>query len=170
MTNAHPAVHSSNHQLAKMAANNSATVATASRSASRASLFTLGGPPSIRCVGRYGLSLLRPASGLRRARSSPGASLPLPDTTNPSLLGNGKALAGLAFSDRLPLAPAAVLVVLKPVATAACLHAGAIGGLLTPSLATGAVLGVLAVLGWAQLWPVPRRPPVPWRARPHCWP
>jgi len=39
------------------------------------------------------------------------------------------------------------------VATAACLRAGAIGGLLTPSLATGAVLGVLAGAGWAALWP-----------------
>ena len=71
----------------------------------------------------------------------------------PALLGNGKALAGLAFTGRLPLTAAAVLLVLKPVATAACLRAGAIGGLLTPSLATGAVLGVLAGAGWATLWP-----------------
>ena len=71
----------------------------------------------------------------------------------PALLGNGKALADLAFTGRLPLTAAAVLLVLKPVATAACLRAGAIGGLLTPSLATGAVLGVLAGAGWAELWP-----------------
>lgn len=71
----------------------------------------------------------------------------------PSLLGNGKALATLAFDGRIGLGAGAALVLLKPLATAACLRAGAIGGLLTPSLATGAVLGLVTGAGWTYLWP-----------------
>jgi H+/Cl- antiporter ClcA len=60
----------------------------------------------------------------------------------PELLGNGKGQAQLAFVGSMSLALAVTLVFLKPLATAMCLRAGAIGGLLTPALATGAVLGV----------------------------
>lgn len=61
----------------------------------------------------------------------------------PQLLGNGKNLAELAFAGTLTAGLAAALTVLKPVATGACLGSGAIGGLLTPSFATGATLGAL---------------------------
>lgn len=61
----------------------------------------------------------------------------------PQLLGNGKNLAELAFAGTLTTGLAAALTVLKPVATGACLGSGAIGGLLTPSFATGATLGAL---------------------------
>lgn len=71
----------------------------------------------------------------------------------PELLGNGKGQAQLAFAGGVGLATAAALFVLKPLATAACLGGGAIGGLLTPSLATGAALGVLGGHLWTQLWP-----------------
>jgi H+/Cl- antiporter ClcA len=71
----------------------------------------------------------------------------------PQLLGNGRGLTELAFTGALPLGLAAVLVLLKPLATAACLASGAAGGLLTPSLATGAALGAAAGGAWTLLWP-----------------
>jgi H+/Cl- antiporter ClcA len=71
----------------------------------------------------------------------------------PSLLGNGKGIAGLAFDGTLALGLAGALVLLKPLATAACLGAGAVGGLLTPALATGAALGVFTGRMWTLLWP-----------------
>jgi len=46
-----------------------------------------------------------------------------------------------------------VLLVLKPLATAACLGSGAPGGLFTPTLAYGVLLGGLLGDGWSQLWP-----------------
>ena len=63
----------------------------------------------------------------------------------PQLLGNGKDIAQVAFSDQLPLALLAALLLLKPAATILCLGSGVPGGLFTPSLALGALLG--AVLG-----------------------
>jgi H+/Cl- antiporter ClcA len=73
----------------------------------------------------------------------------------PQLLGNGQDLAQDAFVDAagFSLAVAAVLAVLKPLATALCLGSGASGGLFTPTLATGAVLGAVLGAGWSQLWP-----------------
>jgi len=71
----------------------------------------------------------------------------------PEVLGNGKGPAGLAFTGGLPLTVLAALLVAKPLATAACLRSGAVGGLLTPAVATGAVLGALGGAGWALLWP-----------------
>ncbi len=66
----------------------------------------------------------------------------------PQLLGNGKDLAQLAFSGAIGLPLLLVLAVLKPLATAACLGSGTPGGLFTPSVAFGAMLG--GALG--QLW------------------
>jgi CIC family chloride channel protein len=70
----------------------------------------------------------------------------------PTLLGNGRELAGPLF---LGVGTAGVLValaVLKPLVTAMCLGSGAAGGLFTPTLATGALLGAVLGLGWTQLW------------------
>jgi chloride channel protein, CIC family len=71
----------------------------------------------------------------------------------PQLLGNGKDIAQLAFADQIPFALLLVLLVLKPAATVVCLGSGVPGGLFTPSLALGALLG--AVLGHAcsLFWP-----------------
>ena len=71
----------------------------------------------------------------------------------PQLLGNGKDIAQLAFADQIPFALLLVLLVLKPAATVLCLGSGVPGGLFTPSLALGALLG--AVLGHAcsLFWP-----------------
>lgn len=71
----------------------------------------------------------------------------------PQLLGNGKGPTELALTGSIGLGTAAVLMLLKPLATVACLRSGAAGGLLTPALATGALLGVTAGLVWQQLWP-----------------
>lgn len=60
----------------------------------------------------------------------------------PDLLGNGKALAQLAFDGSFTAWAALALALLKPAATAMCLRGGAIGGILTPSFATGATLGL----------------------------
>lgn len=59
----------------------------------------------------------------------------------PQLLGNGKNAVELAALDRLALPLMLALVLLKPLVTVACLGTGAPGGLFTPTLATGALLG-----------------------------
>lgn len=71
----------------------------------------------------------------------------------PELLGNGKGPAQLAFDGAGSLGLLAALVVLKPLATAACLRVGATGGLFTPALASGAVLGGATAYLWTALWP-----------------
>jgi CIC family chloride channel protein len=63
----------------------------------------------------------------------------------PQLLGNGKDIAQLVFTDQIPFGLLLILLVLKPAATMLCLGSGVPGGLFTPSLALGALLG--AVLG-----------------------
>ncbi len=71
----------------------------------------------------------------------------------PQLLGNGKDISQLAFTNLAPAALLLILLVLKPAATILCVRSGTPGGLFTPSLTAGAMLG--AVLGyiWAWLWP-----------------
>lgn len=71
----------------------------------------------------------------------------------PQLPGNGKGLAGLAFDGTLSLGLAGLLMLLKPLVTAVCLGGGAVGGLLTPALATGAALGAFTGRLWSMLWP-----------------
>ena len=45
------------------------------------------------------------------------------------------------------------LFALKPLVTALCLGSGTSGGLFTPTLSTGAVLGGAAGIAWSLLWP-----------------
>jgi H+/Cl- antiporter ClcA len=71
----------------------------------------------------------------------------------PQLLGNGKNVVQLAFAAQIGAGVLAALLVLKPLATAACLSSGAPGGLFTPTLTLGALLGALLGKGWVQLWP-----------------
>jgi H+/Cl- antiporter ClcA len=71
----------------------------------------------------------------------------------PELLGNGRDLAGPVFLGAGTVGLLLALAVLKPFATALCLGSGAAGGLFTPTLATGAVLGGVLGIGWSQLWP-----------------
>jgi H+/Cl- antiporter ClcA len=46
-----------------------------------------------------------------------------------------------------------VLFALKPLVTSLCLGSGASGGLFTPTLSTGAMLGAGAGLLWSLAWP-----------------
>ena len=71
----------------------------------------------------------------------------------PQLLGNGKDVVQQAFTNHLAIALVAVLLVLKPIATAACLGTGAPGGLFTPTLTLGVLFGLLLGHGWAAIWP-----------------
>lgn len=71
----------------------------------------------------------------------------------PQLLGNGKSVVQLALVGRIGVVLLAVLLVLKPLATGACLGSGAPGGLFTPTLAFGVLLGGLLGWIWSRLWP-----------------
>jgi H+/Cl- antiporter ClcA len=71
----------------------------------------------------------------------------------PQLFGNGKDVAQDAFLGQGSLALFAALFVLKPLVTALCLRSGAAGGLFTPTLSTGALLGAFLGLAWSHLWP-----------------
>lgn len=67
----------------------------------------------------------------------------------PQLPGNGKSILTSSLTlgtAGMTITSAAVLLVLKPLLTALFLRAGGAGGLLTPSLATGAAAGTLLVL------------------------
>ncbi|WP_175722098.1 chloride channel protein [Burkholderia ambifaria] len=71
----------------------------------------------------------------------------------PQLLGNGKGPASLGFDGTLTIGVAATLLVLKVLIEAGSLRAGAEGGLLTPGLANGALLGVVLGGMWGVVWP-----------------
>jgi H+/Cl- antiporter ClcA len=71
----------------------------------------------------------------------------------PQLLGNGRDVAEQAFNGQLGPLLLGALLLLRPLATVACLGSGAPGGLFTPSLAIGAMLGGVLGLPWSWLWP-----------------
>jgi H+/Cl- antiporter ClcA len=111
-----------------------------------------------------GLAFLRLTSWTRRLAPTSGWRLPVATTViftlvgaaaiySPALLGNGKGAAQLALDGAMSPGSLVLLLLLKPLATAACLGSGARGGLLTPAVATGAVLGALTGDLWTQLWP-----------------
>lgn len=76
------------------------------------------------------------------------ASIPFPQ-----LLGNGRDVSELAFTGQVAPPLLLALVLLKPAATILCLGSGAPGGLFTPSLALGALLGGVLGYPWSWLWP-----------------
>jgi H+/Cl- antiporter ClcA len=71
----------------------------------------------------------------------------------PQLFGNGKDMAHDAFLGAGGLGLLFALFALKPLVTAATLGSGAAGGVFTPFLATGAVLGGFLGVAWVHLWP-----------------
>jgi CIC family chloride channel protein len=71
----------------------------------------------------------------------------------PQLLGNGKGVVQLAAVGSLSLGLLCVLLVLKPLATAACLGAGSPGGLFTPTLTIGVLLASVLGILWQHVWP-----------------
>ena len=71
----------------------------------------------------------------------------------PELPGNGKSILTISLNSGLTLGAAVALLFLKPLLTAVFLRAGAVGGMLTPSLATGAAMGsvvALAINTWTE--------------------
>jgi CIC family chloride channel protein len=71
----------------------------------------------------------------------------------PQVLGNGKDISQLAFTNQVAPALLLILLVLKPAATVLCIRSGAPGGLFTPSLTVGALLGGLLGHAWSWFWP-----------------
>jgi chloride channel protein, CIC family len=71
----------------------------------------------------------------------------------PQLFGNGLDMARDAFLGLGGLSLLLALAALKPLVTAMCLSSGASGGLFTPTLSTGAVLGGALGIAWSLAWP-----------------
>lgn len=78
----------------------------------------------------------------------------------PTLPGNGKSILTVSLDSGMTLGTAAVILLLKPLLTAMYLRAGAVGGMLTPSLATGAALGSACALAVTAFTPTPVSVPV----------
>jgi chloride channel protein, CIC family len=73
--------------------------------------------------------------------------------TYPQLFGNGKDVAHDVFLGQGTITLVLALLALKPLVTALCLESGASGGLFTPTLCTGALLGAFLGIAWSHLWP-----------------
>jgi CIC family chloride channel protein len=71
----------------------------------------------------------------------------------PQVFGNGKDMAHDALVGQGTIALFLALFALKPIVTAICLGSGATGGLFTPTMSTGAMLGGGLGLAWSHLWP-----------------
>lgn len=71
----------------------------------------------------------------------------------PQILGNGKDVSQLAFTGGVAPWLLLTLLVLKPSATVLSMRSGAPGGLFTPSLTVGALLGAVLGHAWSWLWP-----------------
>lgn len=71
----------------------------------------------------------------------------------PQILGNGKDISQLLFTGRVVPLVILALLILKPAATILCMRSGAPGGLFTPSLTAGALVGGALGLFWSHFWP-----------------
>jgi len=71
----------------------------------------------------------------------------------PQVLGNGRDISQLAFSGQVAPVLMLLLLFLKPAAIVLCMCCGAPGGLFTPSLTVGAMLGGVLGYAWSLLWP-----------------
>jgi H+/Cl- antiporter ClcA len=71
----------------------------------------------------------------------------------PQILGNGKDISQLLFTNQVAPFLMLALLALKPAATALCMRGGIPGGLFTPSLTAGALLGAVLGHAWGWIWP-----------------
>ena len=71
----------------------------------------------------------------------------------PQLIGNGKDAVQLAYTDEFSISLLLMLPALKTLATCGCLRCGATGGLFTPTMTIGALLGGLLGHAWDCIWP-----------------
>ncbi|MEM6105280.1 chloride channel protein [Mycobacterium sp. 050272] len=97
------------------------------------------------------MSVARPARQIRSWVLIPalaGAGLVMGICSHwwPELPGNGRSILTVSLASGLTLTAATAILVLKPLLTALFLRAGGAGGMLTPSLATGAATGTALVL------------------------
>ncbi|OBB96125.1 chloride channel protein [Mycobacterium sp. 852002-40037_SCH5390672] len=102
------------------------------------------------------MAVARPARQLRTPLLIPalaGAGLVMGMCSHwwPELPGNGRSILTVSLASGMTLLSALAILALKPLLTALFLRAGGAGGLLTPSLATGAAAGTALVLmiNWA---------------------
>jgi chloride channel protein, CIC family len=70
----------------------------------------------------------------------------------PQLLGNGRGIVQLAIVGNISLGLLVMLLILKPLVTAACLTTGSPGGLFTPTFAVGVLLSGVAGALWGHVW------------------
>jgi H+/Cl- antiporter ClcA len=73
----------------------------------------------------------------------------------PQILGNGQAISDMAFKGDVGAWVMLCVLILKPLATVMSIRSGAPGGLFTPSLTVGSMLGGFLGYGWSLLWPGP---------------
>lgn len=71
----------------------------------------------------------------------------------PALLGNGRSLAQIGFDHASSLSTIAILLILRLLIIGLVLRSGVRGGILTPSIANGALLGAGLGLLWNMIWP-----------------
>jgi CIC family chloride channel protein len=71
----------------------------------------------------------------------------------PEVLGNGRDLVQEIFSDQLFGGLLPILLILKVAMIATCLGSGAPGGLFTPTITCGALLGSSMGIVWTRFWP-----------------
>src|SRR6202044_3408560 len=71
----------------------------------------------------------------------------------PQLLGNGKDISQLAFTDQAAPVLLLALLALKPLAPILCMRSGPPGGFFPPSLTAGAILGAVLGHAWSWFWP-----------------
>jgi chloride channel protein, CIC family len=71
----------------------------------------------------------------------------------PGILGNGKDISQEIFANHVAFQMLIALLLLKPLATVMCIRSGVPGGLFTPSLTFGALLGAALGHMWSLLWP-----------------
>jgi chloride channel protein, CIC family len=71
----------------------------------------------------------------------------------PQILGNGKDIVQIAFTGSMSLDLVLVLTVLRPLSAASCIVAGMPGGLFTPTLTFGALVGTVLGAAWSSFWP-----------------
>jgi H+/Cl- antiporter ClcA len=102
------------------------------------------------------MAVARPARPIRTPLLIPalaGAGLAMGICSHwwPELPGNGRSILTVSLASGMTLLSALAILALKPLLTALFLRAGGAGGLLTPSLATGAAAGAALVLmiNWA---------------------
>ena len=81
------------------------------------------------------------------------ALLGITATRFPQLLGNGRDVSQIVFAGAAPFALASLLLVLKPAAILLCIGSGVPGGLFTPSLTSGALLGSVLGYLWSFVFP-----------------